>query len=184
MYKPIINTMRYNPLKGLANALPILAILTLLLNGCAVKQPVQQPKYPQKPPVRTKPVKVPSPSYPPPPPRVPVPVPTQPEPVSKPPVSSYTPKMGAGGSLYSSAREAFGKGDYQQAEMALERALKIEPRNAHYWFTMAQVKYKQQQFTQTVHLCSKSKSLAGRNAQLLQLNDELSAKAQQRISSN
>jgi Tfp pilus assembly protein PilF len=74
-----------------------------------------------------------------------------------------------------------GQGDYQQAEMALERALKIEPRNPHYWFSMAQIKYKQKQYAQTIHLCSKSKSFAGKDEQLRQLNDALSAQAQQQI---
>lgn len=73
------------------------------------------------------------------------------------------------------------RGNYGQAEMMLERAIKIEPRNAHYWYTMAEVKYSQGQYSQTVHLCSKSKSLAGKNSQLLQLNDTLTAKARQRL---
>ena len=73
------------------------------------------------------------------------------------------------------------RGNYGQAEMMLERAIKIEPRNAHYWYTMAEVKYSQGQYSQAVHLCSKSKSLAGRNSQLLQLNDTLSYKAKQRM---
>lgn len=83
--------------------------------------------------------------------------------------------------MYASAKEAINNGNYQQAEMALERALKIEPRNAHYWYTMAQTKFEQKQYAQTVHLCSKSKSLAGKNTQLLRLNDELQAKAEQHL---
>jgi len=158
-------------------ALPVLALFLLLQSGCAVKQPVPQPRYPQKTTGRTAPStaiksRLPSSTYP---------SPQKMTPAPEPPVATYTPKVGPGGALYSSAKDAIGQGNYQQAEMALERALKIEPRNAHYWYTMAQVKYKQKQYSQTIQLCSKSKSLAGKNAQLLQLNEELSEKAQQRL---
>lgn len=163
--------------KPIRITLPVLALLALLLNGCAVKQPVPQRTYPtKKPAVRTTPTKTPSPSYPAP--QVVTPQPVAPT-VS--PTATYTPKTGAGNALYSSAQGAIDRGDYQQAEMSLERALKIEPRNAHYWYTMAQVKYKQKQYSQTVHLCSKSKSLAGKNSQLISLNDDLSTKARQQL---
>jgi len=158
--------------------LPILVLLTLLVNGCAVKQPVPQRPYPtKKPSAHTTPSKTPSPRYP-------TPQVVQPHQVTPPQMTStatYTPKTGAGGALYSSAQGAIGRGDYQQAEMSLERALKIEPRNAHYWYTMAQVKYKQKPYYHAVHLCSKSKSLAGKNSQLISLNDDLSAKARQQL---
>jgi len=162
----------------LCSTLSILALSALLLNGCAIKQPVPQRSYPTKKTVpHTTPSRVPSSSYP-------TPQVVQPHDVPPPQTSQttpYTPKTGAGSSLYSTAQGAIGRGDYQQAEMALERALKIEPRNAHYWYTMAQVKYKQKQYSQAIHLCSKSKSLAGRNSQLISLNDDLSAMARKHL---
>ena len=162
----------------IGSTLPILALLVILLNGCAIKQPVPQRSYPTKKPApHTTPSRIPSPTYP-------TPQVYQPRDIPPPQTSqttTYTPKTGAGSSLYSTAQGAIGRGDYQQAEMALERALKIEPRNAHYWYTMAQVKYKQKQYSQAIHLCSKSKSLAGRNNQLISLNDDLSAMARKHL---
>ncbi|SHO44726.1 tetratricopeptide repeat protein [Desulfopila aestuarii] len=178
MSRQINNIIKFSCNKRVHTTLPILALLALLLNGCAIKQPVQQPAYPtKKPSTHTTPSKRPTPSYP-------APQVVQPQPEPSPqttPATTYTPKTGAGGALYSSAQGAINRGDYQQAEMSLERALKIEPRNAHYWYSMAQVKYKQKQYSQTVHLCSKSKSLAGKNSQLISLNDDLSAKARQQL---
>jgi len=164
----------------LRTLLPFALLLAVLLNGCTVKQPVSRPQYPKQPPPRTAPAKVPHPpSYP----TRTVPTP-KPEVVTPPqqPAAVYNPKLGPGGALYGAARKELAEGNYRQAEMTLERALRIEPRNAHYWYAMAEVKYHQKQYAQTVHLCSKSKSLAGKDAQLLRLNDELSAMAQQQLS--
>lgn len=148
----------------------IIALITLLLSSCSVKQPV---------PLHRSPAKSGQTRQSPPPKQVPSiasPHPAQPE-----PAISYAPRLGAGSTLYTSAQDAMARGNDQQAEMLMERALKIEPRNAHYWYTMARVKFRQHQYSQTVHLCSKSKSLAGGERHLLQLNDELSARARERM---
>jgi len=183
MHPPRIHTTGHTlSRKLLTTLLPFALLLAMLLNGCTVKQPVSRPQYPKQPPPRTSPAKVPPPSgYP----TRTVPTP-RPEVVTPPheqePAAVYKPKLGPGGALYGSARKELAEGNYRQAEMTLERALRIEPRNAHYWYAMAQVKYQQKQYAQTVHLCSKSKSLAGKDTQLLRLNDELSAVAQQQLS--
>ncbi|MFV0437138.1 MAG: tetratricopeptide repeat protein [Desulfopila sp.] len=163
-------------------ALSALLLFLLLQTGCAVKHPVVPPSpLPKKTTNRTivpsRPVIEPSiqPVL-----TAPVEEPTQqtpPQTVS----SRYVPTVGAAGALYASAKDSMGQGNYQQAEMVMERALKIEPRNADYWYTMAQLKYDQQQYSQAIQLSSKSKSLAGRNLQLQQLNEALSAKAQQQL---
>ena len=57
--------------------------------------------------------------------------------------------------------------------MLLERALRIEPRNALYWHLLAQSKYAQGDFGQTVQFCRKSVSLAGNNNKLRQDNRNL-----------
>lgn len=171
------NSTYKNSTRRFLQFLPVLLFITLVINGCAVKQPVPRPSYPKQPPSSSSPKQPSTPSYP-----------SQPPPIEKPvtlptePTGSYSPKTGPAGSLYTSAQEAIDRGNYQQAEMSLERALRIEPRNGHYWYSMAQVKYKQQQYSQAMHLCSKSKSFAGKNTQLIGLNDALIHKAQQQLS--
>lgn len=153
---------RKHTTSGFFPVLPALLLTSLLLHGCAVKQSVPPPSYP------------PATAYPVPAPPSPVPPPEAPAPI-------YSAKTGAAGSLYAAAQESLERGNYEQAELALERALRIEPRNGHYWYTMAQVKYRQKHFAQTMQLCLKSKSFAGQNGQLLRLNDGLMQKAQQQL---
>jgi len=90
-----------------------------------------------------------------------------------------SPTLGSASTLYSQANMSLTQGRYQQAELLLERALRIEPRNGDYWYMMAKVKYQQNLYGQAVQFCLKSKSLAGRNSELVRLNDELIAKARQ-----
>lgn len=94
----------------------------------------------------------------------------------------YSPKLGSAASLYHQAKVSFDQGRYNQAEMELERALRIEPRNAEYWYAMAKVKYQQNFHNQAIQFCLKSKSLAGQNSKLIRLNDALIAKVRQRQS--
>lgn len=176
-----INGKAMKNLQNMLRILPAMIALTLMINGCTVKRTIPPPSYPLPTPARPAPAKPPLPTQP-----VPVPAPTPaPAPEQLPPeesAGSYRPKTGPAGALYASAQEALDRGNYQQAEMAMERALRIEPRNGHYWYAMAQVKYRQGQYSQAVHLCSKSKSFAGRNSQLLRLNDELMQRAQRQMS--
>ncbi len=166
-----MTTVAADRLRIFYRLLPFIILTLFTLNGCAVKHPVQQP-----PDSKTSPPATSQPSVPP---KISQPLPSvQPQ---KPSTESYIPKTGPAGSLYASAQDAMSRGNYQQAEITLERALRIEPRNAHYWYTMAQVKYKQGQYSQTVHLCSKSKTFAGKNSSLIRLNDSLKQKAKQQI---
>ena len=57
--------------------------------------------------------------------------------------------------------------------MLLERALRIEPRNPHYWHGLAQVKYHQGKYRETVQFCLKVESLAAKQPQLIARNKEL-----------
>ncbi len=157
-----------------ASLLPALLLATLLLHGCAVKRPVQRPDYPATPTTPTTPTYPTPPAYPTPA-ETPVPPPVKSDQIK------YTPKIGPAGSLYQQATASISAGDYDKAELALERALRIEPRNGHYWYTMAQVKYEQKQYSQTIHLCLKSKSFAGKSDQLKQLNDRLIQDARQQL---
>jgi cytochrome c-type biogenesis protein CcmH/NrfG len=65
----------------------------------------------------------------------------------------------------------------------LERALRIEPQNPHYWYTMALVKYRQGKYQETVQFCLKAGSLAGQQPQLTSRNQELLKQAREEIAS-
>lgn len=166
------NTLRRVPLRYNIwyQLLPLIILTLFMINGCAVKQPVKAPpKQPSSSAKAVKPATKPT---------TPTPVPSQP---TEPSPKSYTPTTGPAASLYASAQEAMTRGNYQQAEITLERALRIEPRNAHYWHTMAQIKYEQQAYSQAVHLCSKSNSFARGNSELTRINNSLKEKAQHKL---
>lgn len=103
--------------------------------------------------------------------------PLQKPPVSRPPTSPpptvEQPVTGPAAGLYTEAENAMRAGNYANAEMLLERALRIEPRNPHYWYTLALLKYRLGQYRQTIQFCLKTDSLAGREPQLAAQNREL-----------
>lgn len=57
-------------------------------------------------------------------------------------------------------------GHWEQAAALLERALRIEPRNAHLWHRLAQVRLQQERYAQAASLARKSNVLAGDDKQL------------------
>lgn len=79
--------------------------------------------------------------------------------------------------LYQKAKNFLSERDYRQAELAMERALRIEPKNGYYWYTLAEIKFAEKEYGRTIQLCLKSKSLAGTDTQLIQLNEQLMAKS-------
>ena len=80
-------------------------------------------------------------------------------------------------SLQQKANEQQQTGDLLGAASNLERALRIEPRNAHLWNQLAHVRLSQQQFGQAADLAAKSNSLAGADRWLRHDNWQLIAKA-------
>lgn len=90
---------------------------------------------------------------------------------------SKPPTLGPAETLYSKAKKHIASGNYNQAEIAMERALRIEPRNGYYWYTLAQIKYHKRQFGQSIQLSLKSKSMAGVDQRLSDLNDTLMRQA-------
>lgn len=137
-----------------------LVAATMLFSGCVGKLPVPLP--PEK-------------SSPAPPPVRPAPLP-EPESATEPPAPSlpaYSPRTGPAKALYLNAEQALTRGEWEQAEMLIERALRIEPRNPHYWYTLARIKYAQGDSSQAIQLCRKSTSLAGGEPQLIELNSRL-----------
>lgn len=107
----------------------------------------------------------------------PTPPPIGPHPVVPPPPSEYKPVTGPAAALFTDAQSALQSGRLAESEMLLERALRIEPRNPYYWHTMAQVKYRQGQYRETVQFCLKAGSLAGKESQLAARNKELLGQA-------
>lgn len=88
----------------------------------------------------------------------PAPAPTTPEEkVALTPVSGN----GAVVALADSARADTATGNYTSAAAALERALRIEPRNARLWHELAQLKLKQGDASQAANMAARSNSWAG-----------------------
>jgi len=64
-------------------------------------------------------------------------------------------------------------GNPEKAAATLERALRIEPRNARLWHRLAVIRYQQGQYTQAESLAAKSSTLAQNDRELKQKNAEL-----------
>ena len=144
-----------------------LALYSLLLGGCFVRyEPLPQPRPPRVEPVpqpaEPSTSQTPAPEDGAPPATAPAPVPPQ-EP-------NYTATTGAAASLYKQAQGFMARGEYPKAELTLERALRIEPKNGYYWYSLAKVKYKMDQPAKARQFCLKSKSLAGKDQRLLEMN--------------
>lgn len=86
---------------------------------------------------------------------------------------------GPANALYEDAAQSMAEGAFNKAELTLERALRIEPSNPYYWYTMCKIKYRQGHHSQAIQFCLKSKSLAGRDMKLVKMNDELIQKIKQ-----
>jgi Tfp pilus assembly protein PilF len=69
-------------------------------------------------------------------------------------------------SLLGKARQAALDGDLVKAESQLERALRIEPRNAAVWHYMAKLRLNQGKLDQAAGLAAKSNTLEKRDRQL------------------
>lgn len=68
-------------------------------------------------------------------------------------------------------------GQYDSAAATLERALRIEPDNAHLWHELGQVRLRQQQWAQAEQMAMKSLRLAGDDRLLTNANWRLIASA-------
>jgi len=70
-------------------------------------------------------------------------------------------------SLLEKARDATTQGDYQRAEVLLERTVRIEPRNASLWHYLAKLRLHQARFSEAIGLAQKSNNLARSNNHLI-----------------
>ena len=83
--------------------------------------------------------------------------------------------------LLKDAEQTMAAGQYSQAEILLERALRIDSNNEELWHAMAQLKLAINQPSQTVQFCLKSNSLAGNNTRITRSNWILMEKAYLRM---
>lgn len=88
------------------------------------------------------------------------------EPVPKPVISGNQAVI----ALLDRARFDTGAGQREAAGASLERALRIEPRNAWLWHELAQLRLAQGQYAQAISVAQKSISFAGRDRRLQALN--------------
>jgi len=72
--------------------------------------------------------------------------------------------------LLDRARLDTGAGQREAAGASLERALRIEPRNAWLWHELAQLRLTQGQYAQAISVARKSISFAGRERRLQAVN--------------
>jgi len=77
---------------------------------------------------------------------------------------------GQTGILLANANEAMQAGQLDKAEMHLERALRLSPRDPQLWHGMARIRYEQGNYGQAVQFCLKSNSLAGKNGAIVRQN--------------
>ncbi len=88
-----------------------------------------------------------------------------------------TPTPTPAAELLSDAEQSLQGGDYSRAELQLERALRMNPRNGQVWHLMARIRYGQEDYGQTVQFCLKSITLAGHDRTLKRQNWMLLEKA-------
>ena len=86
--------------------------------------------------------------------------------------------------LLDSASNYVQSGELDKAAASLERALRIEPRNASIWYDLAQIRLHQRQYKQAESMASKSNSLAARNKALQARNWRLIALARRAVGDN
>ncbi len=111
----------------------------------------------------------------------------QPAPVSEPapepalaPAPAPAPIQSAAvASLMDGARADVAAGRLANAAASLERALRIEPRNARLWQELARVRLKQGEYAQAESVAARSNSWAGSNNRLRAENWRLIAQARE-----
>lgn len=80
-------------------------------------------------------------------------------------------------SLLDKARQATRAGDYQRAEVLLERTVRIEPKNATLWHYIAKLRLAQSRYRDATGLAQKSNNLARSNNKLIADNWRIIAHA-------
>jgi len=152
--------------------------LAVALAACTLPtyQPLPPPvvkPLPSPPPVEPSPGGLPDtppPEAPPPPPPEPIPPPSTPPP----------PSRTATDSLLQQGRTQAAAANYALATSTLERALRINPRDAELWLELGRVKLKQGDRAQAENMGRRALSLAGANGELRARCEALIAAARRR----
>lgn len=97
-----------------------------------------------------------------------------------PPTSSDTTTHPAVLALLNEATRQENGGDLEVAAAKLERALRIEPRNALLWHHLATVRLRQGQMQLAMSLAQKSNSFAARDSELMERNQHIIDQARPR----
>jgi len=144
-------------------------ILALFLSGCAGgRGPASKPvvTVPQEPAeiVVAKPATRPK---------------VTPAPLPTPPARPAPPTNDTVLALLSDARTQADSGNLAAAAANLERAIRIDPRNAQLWNQLAHVRLKQKKYSLAASLAAKSSSLSAGNAALLNDNRAIIEQARQ-----
>jgi len=116
-----------------------------------------------------KPAETPAPPKPAPPPRPAVTLP--------PPSEISLEGHQATAALLESARKNVQNRQWEKAAADLERAARLDPRNAGIWHDLAQVRLQQRQYPQAEALATRSNNLAGANAEVRARNEKVIAVA-------
>jgi tetratricopeptide (TPR) repeat protein len=147
----------------------LLLMALLLLHGCAgISDRLSLPPAPGPSPTK------PAPALP------------APQDAPSPPIAEQAPESpsapaGPAHSLFLQADRALQSGRPGQAEILLERALRIEPGNPLYWYSLGRAKYDQGDFAQTVQFCLKAEGTMSRNPGLARRNRELMENAARQL---
>ena len=83
--------------------------------------------------------------------------------------------------LLDSAEQASAGGDSDSAAFRIERALRLDPKNAQLWHRLAAVRFRQGDWQQVISLAQKSNSLASRDHSLQIANWQLIAAAREEM---
>jgi len=102
----------------------------------------------------------------------PPPIPPAPEESLPPPPPAHVETAAVAGLLQSSRADA-DAGRLGSAAATLERALRIEPRNARLWHELARVRMKQGDFAQAETVAARSNTWAGSDKELQSANQRL-----------
>ncbi len=96
------------------------------------------------------------------------------------PLPAPAPETTAVAGLMESARADVAGGRLANAAATLERALRIEPRNARLWHDLAQIRLQQRDYPQAESRAARSNTLAGSDADLRAANQRLIEEARAR----
>jgi len=171
-------------------------MLTVVLAACGTLAPPKSPPSPAPksahPPVAARPAPTPKPPAPSAPlpsaaaPVEPAPVaPEEPQPappeVAQPTPAESIPQAPAVVALLDSASRQEKAGRLESAAATLERALRVDPRNAVLWHRLARVRLAQRQWQAAASLAAKSNSLAPAGTDLPRRNWSLIAQAREQM---